>query len=218
MMAKDLRIFKYFPLILALSMMVCGLIWLGVGLSVKSLVAQGMLSALDHPDQAVTVFIERFTPSWLGSVAYIGIVAAIMSTADSFLNVGAAALTRDLPKTLGIKVLNELLWGRVSVVVIFTAALLFAFQMKTLVGYLGIFSFGTFAASLVPVLALGLNWERANRLGVMLSILTGLSLSLLLEGFDRVGLFTSDLPPALFALSGSMLVFLACGWLKRRPS
>jgi SSS family transporter len=212
MMAKDLRVFRYFPLILAMSMIVCGLIWLGVGLAVKSLVYQGLLTPLEHPDQAITMFIDHFTPAWLAILAYVGIVAAIMSTADSFVNVGAAALTRDLPRALGLHLRNEVFWARVGVLILFAAAVLFVFQVKTLVGYLGVFSFGTFAACLVPALVLGLNWERANRFGVLLSIVTGLVLSIVFEGLDRAGVYTSDIPSAFFALCVSLLVFLIGSW------
>jgi len=220
MMARDLRVFRYFPLILAISMVVCGLIWLGVGLSVKSLVFQGLLPPLEHPDQAITSFIDHFTPGWLAALAYVGIVAAIMSTADSFVNVGAAALTRDLPRALGFSFRNEVLWGRVWVMALFAAAVLFVFQVKTLVAYLGIFSFGTLAACFVPVLVLGLNWERSNRVSVMLSIVTGLVSSILLEVLDRAGVYASDIPPAFFSLCASMLVFLVVAWStpKQEPS
>jgi SSS family transporter len=216
MMARDLRVFRYFPLILAIAMIVCGLIWLGVGLSVKSLVYQGLLSPLGHPDQAITTFIDHFAPAWLAILAYVGIVAAIMSTADSFVNVGAAALTRDLPRILGLNLKNEVLWARVGVMALFAAAVLFVFQVKTLVGYLGVFSFGTLAACLVPALALGLNWDGANRVGVMLSLVTGLLSSILLEVLDRVGVYASEIPPAAFSLCASLMVFLISSWAVQR--
>jgi len=216
MMAKDLRVFRYFPLILAAAMVVCGLIWLGVGLSVKSLVFQGLLPPLEHPDQAITSFINHFTPGWLAALAYVGIVAAIMSTADSFVSVGAAALTRDLPRTLGFRFRNEVLWGRIWVMVLFGAAVVLVLQVKTLVAYLGIFSFGTLAACLVPVLALGLNWERASRLSVMLSIVTGLVSSVVLELLDQAGVYSSDIPPAFFSLCAALLVFLVVAWFAQK--
>lgn len=216
MMARDLRVFRFFPLILAVSMIVCGMIWLGVGLSVKSHVYEGLLSPLEHPDQAVTAFIDQFTPGWLAVVAYVGIAAAIMSTADSFVNVGAAVLTRDLPKALGFAFKNEVLWGRLWVLILFAASLLFAFHLKTLVAYLGVFSFGTFAACLVPVLALGLNWKHANRTSVMFSILVGLILSVSLGALDRGEMYPLEIPSAFLSLSASLLVFVVIVLITRR--
>ena len=103
---------------------------------------------------------------------------------------------------------------------LFAAAVLFVFQVKTLVAYLGILSFGTLAACFVPVLVLGLNWERSNRVSVMLSIVTGLVSSILLEVLDRAGVYASDIPPAFFSLCASLLVFLVVAWStpKQEPS
>ena len=155
MMVRDVRVLKYFPLILALAMMVCGLIWLGVGLAVKSLVLKGTLVPLRNPDQAITVFLGKFTPAWLVALAYVGILSAIMSTADTFANVGAAVLTRDLPRATGRAFKNQVAWGRFFSLLLFILAFLFANRMGGLVAYLGIFGFGTFAATLTPSLALG---------------------------------------------------------------
>ena len=41
-----------------------------------------------------------------------------MSAANSFINIGAAIVTHDLPIALGRGVKNELLWGRAVTVVI----------------------------------------------------------------------------------------------------
>ena len=100
--------------------------------------------------------------------------------------------------------------------VLFGAAVVLVLQVKTLVAYLGIFSFGTLAACLVPVLALGLNWERASRLSVMLSIVTGLVSSVVLELLDQAGVYSSEIPPAFFSLCAALLVFLVVAWFSQK--
>jgi Na+/proline symporter len=211
MMIRDLRVLRYFPLVLAASMLVCGLIWLGAGIGVKAQVLSGAISPLQHPDQAVTVFLDQLAPAWLASLAYVGIVAAVMSTVDSFAGVGAVALTRDLPRAVGRGFKNELLWGRICTVLLFLLAILFSFLMKELVAYLGILAFGVFAAIVTPSIALGLNWNAAGRWAARGSVSAGILCTLLLEGAIRLGVYPFSVPPALLALGVSLLVFLLLG-------
>lgn len=218
MMVRDLRVLRYFPLLLAVSMVLCGLIWLGGGMSVKSLVLAGQLPPLAHPDDAVTVLLGNLVPGWLAALTYVAILAAIMSTADSFVNVGAAALARDLPRTAGRMPARPLFWGRLFSLVLFGAALLFAEFMGELVAYLGIFGFGTFAASLTPALVLGLNWDRAGPWAARASISCGLLLNLSLELAQRLGLYTLEVTPSALTLCLSLLLFVALGyWAPSSP-
>ena len=50
----------------------------------------------------------------------------------------------------------------------------FALYTGDLVALLGAFGWGTFAAALVPVIALGLNWKRATPLAANTAIVTSL--------------------------------------------
>ncbi len=211
MMIKNLRVLRYFPLILAVSMILCGLIWLGGGLAVKTLVLRGELAPLSNPDEAITVFLREFTPTWLTALVYAGILSAIMSTADSFVNIGAAVLTRDFPRAAGYALRNQVFLGRVFSLLLFVLALIFARLAGDRVAYLGIFGFGTFAAALTPSLILGLNWERANYWAARSSILAGILLNVSLEALDRAGLYGLQVAPAAVSLSFSFLIFLGAG-------
>src|SRR5690606_31396875 len=119
MMLRSLNTLKYFPLVLAISMLLCGLIWLGGGMAVKTLVTEGTLPALIHPADAITTFLTTLSPGWLRALVYVGIMAAIMSTADSFVNVGAAVLIRDWPQVLGIRVIHQVRWARIATLALF---------------------------------------------------------------------------------------------------
>ncbi|MEO7647732.1 MAG: sodium/proline symporter, partial [Gemmatimonadaceae bacterium] len=139
---------------------------------------------------------------------------------NSFMSIGAAAVTHDLPKALGRKVKNELLWGRVSTVVISLLAALLAQLSGTLVAFLGIFGWGLFASTLVPSLAIGLNWHGATREGAIASIGTGLTITLV---FETLSYFKAYSFPAGVSVSGlalvlSFLVFFGVSWLTRGGS
>ncbi len=223
-MLDDPRKLKWFPLMLGGSQALVILIWVGIGLAVPALVAAGRLEALAHPDAAAPAFLLSHAPRILAGIVFAGILAAIMSTADSFVNIASAALVRDLPRAFGWKVKGELLWGRIAVLGVAVAAAVFAYLYGDLIALLGTFAFGTFAAALAPAFAVGLNWRRVTAKAAAASIATGTGLNLLLELLDRQGLWPG-LPrpplapgvlPSAFALAGSFTVLFAVTWWTSR--
>jgi len=212
-MLKDPRKLKWLPLVIAVSQSVCLLIWVGVGLVVPALVARGEMAALANPDQAAPEFLLAHVPAALAGVVFAGVLAAIMSTADSFANVGAAALVRDLPRAFGRPVGDELTWGRWAVVGLTVVAGVFAWAYGDLIALLGTFAFGTFAAALAPALAIGLNWRRVTKHAAIASIATGLVLNLGLEFLARQTFFPTlpkpPLPPGVLPTALSLVVSFA---------
>ena len=59
-MIKDPRRLKWLPLVLGLSQVLCLLIWLGIGLAVPALVAQGRMAPLERADDAAPPFLLGF--------------------------------------------------------------------------------------------------------------------------------------------------------------
>ena len=200
-MLKDPQKLRFLPLLLGGTQAACVLLWLGIGLAVPALVSQGRLDALLWPDDAAPTFLLNFTPELLAGMVFAGILAAIMSTADSFMNIGAAALVHDLPKALGRRVERELYWGRVAVVGVSLAAAVFALLYGDLIALLGTFAFGTFGAALTPAVAVGLNWKRVSARAAVASISVGMGLNLGLEFFAKQTYFPS-LPRPTFLLPG----------------
>jgi Na+/pantothenate symporter len=216
-MLKDPRRLKWYPLIMTSALFVTLLLYVGVGLAVKSLVVSGALPALGRPDDATPTFLLGFTPLLLAALVFSGVAAAIMSTVNSFMSIGAAALTHDLPVALGRRVGNELRWGRISTVVISVIASLVAQASGTLVAFLGIFGWGLFASTLVPALAIGLNWQGATRAGAVASIATGIVVTLAFEtlAYFKVYSFPAGVTVSGLSLVASMLVFLVVSLLTR---
>jgi sodium/proline symporter len=181
-----------------------------VGLAALALSFQGQFPQLDSPDQALPTFLTEFTPALLAGLALAGILAAIMSTGDAFLNLGAQSLIRDLPRTFDYQVRNELLWSRVSVAALLVLSLLFSLYLDTLVALLGVFGWGTFAAAIFPAVVLGLVWPRATRQGAIACIIVSLAINFVLEIGAIYGF--APLPEGLvngaFALVVSIIVFI----------
>ena len=164
---------------------ITALLWIGIGLSMRTLVLQGVHAELTNADDAASAFLQHYAHPLLSGLVFAGLLAAIMSTADSFLNIGAAAVVHDIPRALrGRSLHNELLWARTATVVIAAAAAGFALYSGDLVAILGAFGWSTFAAAIVPTVAIGFNWKRATPLACNVSIITGLLMNFGMKLFD----------------------------------
>ena len=187
------------------------MLWMGIGLAMRTLVARGDHPPLENPDLAAPTFLLHYTPELLAGVVFAGLLAAIMSTADSFLNLGAAAVVRDIPMAVrGRPLHRELLWSRVATGALLLLSALFALYMENLIALLGTFGWGTFAAAIVPSVCIGMNWKRATAEACVASIGTSVVLNFVLEVSARHGM--SLLPPGLavgaVALLASTVVFV----------
>jgi SSS family transporter len=188
MMNRNVRdIKKILPLSLG-AYAISALLWISVGLVMRALVLQGSHPALGTADAAAPAFLQAYAHPLLAGIVFAGLLAAIMSTADGFLNIGAAAAIHDIPKSLGLTLNNELLWARIATVVIAVVAAVFALYAGVLVALLGAFGWGTFAAALVPVVGIGFNWKRANATAAIAAIVASLSVNFGLQTASR---FTS---------------------------
>ncbi|HEX8271618.1 MAG TPA: sodium/proline symporter [Longimicrobiaceae bacterium] len=217
-MLRDPRKLKWYPMLVTVALLVTMLLYFGVGVATKALVVEGRMEPLARPDDATPLFLLRFTPVLLAALVFSGVAAAIMSTVNSFMNIGAAAVTHDIPVALGRRVGNELRWGRISTVAISVVAAALAQASGALVAFLGIFGWGLFASTLVPALAIGLNWEGATREGAVASIGTGLFVTLVFEtlAYFRMYSFPTGVTVSGAALVLSILVFFGVSWLTRK--
>ena len=216
-MLRDPRQLKWYPLLMTVALAVTQLLYVSVGVAMKGLVVGGSMAPLARADQATPQFLLHFTPVFVAGLVFSGVAAAIMATVNSFISVGAAALTHDLPKAFGRPVKNELFVGRVTTVVLALVAAGVAQASGTLVAFLGIFGWGLFGSTIVPALAIGLNWEGATKAGAIASIATGLGLTLAGETLSYFGAYTLPAGVSISGLSliASLLVFFAVSVLTR---
>ena len=219
-MLRDPMQLKWYPLLKTLGLILVLLLYFGVGVGVKAFVTNGTMSPLVAPDQATPALLLSVTPLVLAALVFSGVAAATMSAANSFINIGAAIMMHDLPVAFGKRLGNELFWGRAVTVLIAVAAALIAQYSGAMVAFLGIFGWGLFASTLVPALAVGLNWKGATRSGAIASILTGLVVTLSLEiaGYMKVFTFPSGVTASAVALVASFLVFFLVSFITRDSS
>ena len=206
--------------ILPVSMMgffLSGLLWIGIGLAMRALVLSGAHAPLDTPDAAANQFLQTYAHPLLAGVVFAGLFAAIMSTADGFLNIGTAAVVHDLPRAItGASINNELVWARVTTLVLCVVASLFALYTGDLVALLGAFGWGTFAAALVPVVGLGLCWKQATPKAAIVAIITSLVINFGLKVSGYTLPYNFDI--GAFALIVSLVLFITISLLSKPES
>ena len=210
LMARDLREFRWYPLVMTGGMTLALLIYLTVGLAVKAMVVRGEIAPLAVSEQAMSVFLEKVVPPALAGVVFAGITSAIMSAVNAFLSVGSAAIMHDLPKAFGRSSADELRSGRWATIGLAVAAALVAQLPGAQVVFLGVFAYGLFASTLIPALAIGLNWQRGTATAAIASIATGLLVTVIGESlqFAHVYSLPAGVPWSGVALVLSLLVYV----------
>jgi cation/acetate symporter len=116
-------------------------------------------------------------PDWVIALVAAGGIAAALSTAAGLLLVISAAVSHDLIKGIfvpDISEKNELLAGRIAAAFAIVIAGYLGFDPPGWVAQVVAFAFGLAAASLFPVILLGIFTKRANKQGAIAGMLTGL--------------------------------------------
>ncbi len=181
------------------------LLWLSIGLVMRAMVIQGKHAALEVADAAAPQFLQVYAHPILAGVVFAGLFAAIMSTADGFLNVGTAAIVHDIPQSVrGRSLKRELFWARIATVGLAIAASLFAlYSPFDLVALLGKYGWGIFASAIAPAVAIGFNWKRATAVAANVSIIASLAINALVLVLSGLGV------PIPYGVDGSALALIA---------
>lgn len=116
-------------------------------------------------------------PNWVIALVAAGGIAAALSTAAGLLLVISAAVSHDLIKGIFVPTIsdkNELRAGRIAAAFAILVAGYLGFDPPGWVAQVVAFAFGLAAASLFPVILLGIFSKRANKQGAIAGMLTGL--------------------------------------------
>jgi cation/acetate symporter len=117
-------------------------------------------------------------PQWVIALIAAGGIAAALSTAAGLLLVISASVSHDLLKGVfapNISERRELLAGRISAAVAIGIAGFLGYYPPAFVAQVVAFAFGLAAASLFPVILLGIFSSRINKQGAIAGMLTGLA-------------------------------------------
>jgi cation/acetate symporter len=116
-------------------------------------------------------------PNWVIALVAAGGIAAALSTAAGLLLVISAAVSHDLVKGMFVPNISdkrELLTGRIAAAFAILVAGYLGFNPPGWVAQVVAFAFGLAAASLFPVILMGIFFKRINKQGAIAGMLTGL--------------------------------------------
>ena len=216
MMSKRIQDIRHTLPISVIGYSLTALLWLSIGLAMRALVISGRHSELSTVDAAAPQFLQAYTHPLLAGLVFAALFAAIMSTADGFLNIGSAAIIHDIPQSLrGKSLKNELFWARTTTVIIALIASLFAIYSGDLVAIMGVFGWGTFAAALVPVVTIGFNWKRATAFAANAAIISSLVVNIGIKLFEIEVPYRVD--AGAIALLVSLTIFFGISLLSKPP-
>jgi sodium/proline symporter len=131
---------------------------------------------LDNPETVFIMFSQVLFNPWVAGFLLAAILSAIMSTVDSQLLVSSSALAQDFYKALfrrNASQKEEILVGRISVLVIAVIAILLGYDRDSKVLELVSYAWAGFGAAFGPVILLSLFWKRMTRNGALAGMIVG---------------------------------------------
>lgn len=168
-------------------------IWVAVGgialiqlcLFPVGMLARALLDGVTDTDMVVPTLINdpQIFPIWVADFLVVAMVAAAMSSMDSVLLVAASVLYKDVVESVH-PTAHPLTWTRIGVVGFSLLAAFIALDPPGGIVEITIFSGSLYAVCFFPAILFGLHWHRGTAIGVLLSMLTGVSM---LVGWMLVG-------------------------------
>lgn len=131
---------------------------------------------LENSETVFIMFSQVLFNPWVAGFFLAAILSAIMSTVDSQLLVSSSALAQDFYKSIfrrNASKKEEMIVGRMAVLVIAIIAILIGYNPDSKVLVLVGYAWAGFGASFGPVIILSLFWKRMTRNGAFAGILIG---------------------------------------------
>jgi sodium/proline symporter len=159
------------------------IVW--VAISLTAAVAIGMIGRVLYPDALLTqsasesVFIlmstNFFVPLFAG-VVMAGILAATISSSDSYLLIAASAFSKNIYQGIMKKEASDkavLYVSRATLIVISIIAMIIALDENSVIFKVVSFAWAGFGATFGPIMLFSLFWKRTTREGAIAGILSG---------------------------------------------
>ncbi len=204
------------------------IVW--VIISLFSAIAIGLIgrvlfpSALTTSSQAENIFITISThlmPSFIAGIVMAGILAATISSSDSYLLIAASAFAKNIyQKALNKKATDkQVMWvSRIILIVISVIGMIIALDENSVIFTIVSFAWAGFGATFGPAMIASLFWKRTTREGVLAGMIAGAATvfiwKLLIKPLGGVfGIY--ELLPA-FIISAAAII--AVSLISKRPS
>ena len=160
----------------------------------------------------IKIFTEDFHLAFIGGVFLCGILAAIMSTADSQLLVTASAVSKDIYKGIVKKDASDekvLQISRITVIVVAILAFLIAWDPNSSIMGLVSNAWAGLGSAFGPIVLLSLFWRRTNLAGAFAGIASGGLTVIIWDYIPLVGGQTLGAATGIYSLLVGFFVSLA---------
>ena len=165
---------------------------------------------LEDPELSFLAFAELLHPIVLGFLI-ISVMAAIMSTADSFLLQGAATFNRNILENffkVDLKQKNWVILNRLTVVVMGLIGVIIAYLWPGTIFDIVLYAFGGLGSAFgPPLLAMTLKWKKLNVYSIATSYIVGLLATMYFTHFP-----VGDLHPTLLAFLSAAILMIIVGF------
>ncbi len=159
-------------------------VWVAISLGaacVIGVIGRGYIPGLEDAENVFIEMIQAVFSSngvmiFIGGLFLCGILAAIMSTADSQLLVCASSVSKDIYKDLIKKDAEDrkVLWvSRITVVVVAAIAILIAWNPESSIMTLVSDAWAGLGCAFGPLVVCSLFWKRTNMAGALAGIISG---------------------------------------------
>ncbi len=135
--------------------------------------------ALTTASSAENIFIELSTnllPPLLAGLVMAGILAATISSSDSYLLIAASAFSKNIYQGLLHKKATDkqvLMISRITLLVITAIAIVIALDENSVIFSIVSFAWAGFGATFGPLMLMSLFWKRINRAGAIAGMISG---------------------------------------------
>jgi sodium/proline symporter len=195
------------------------------GLSLFAAVAIGLIGRAYLPGllttagDAETIFLhmaQRFFPPLLAGIVISGVLAASMSSSDSYMLIASSALANDLLKGLIKKDAGEqlVMWvARITMLVVTIFGVSIALSGNNSIFRIVSYAWAGLGATFGPLILFSLFWKRTTLQGAIAGMLTGgLMVFIWKEGISKIGgaFAVYELLPA-FLLSCLVIFLVSLG-------
>lgn len=156
-----------------------------VAISLTAAVAIGIIGRVVYPDALLTqsasesIFILMSTNSFIpifAGIVMAGILAATISSSDSYLLIAASAFSKNIYQGIMKKEATDkqvLHVSRVTLIVLAIVAMVIALDENSIIFKVVSFAWAGFGATFGPIMLFSLFWKRTTRTGAIAGMLTG---------------------------------------------
>ncbi|MGI6151740.1 MAG: sodium:solute symporter family transporter, partial [Christensenellales bacterium] len=146
-----------------------------IGLIGRAMYPADLLTSVD----AENVFIllsTRLMPALLAGIVMAGILAATISSSDSYLLIAASAFSKNIYQGMLKKQATDkqvMTMSRIALLVISLVGILIALDEQSVIFTIVSFAWAGFGATFGPLMILSLLWKRVNRQGAIAGMVSG---------------------------------------------